>query len=69
MHYAKNLPIMLFGISHLLCLFLYFLDMDYADMTFHTFNCVANFAENNHDRNEIDLACICCSLLTKIACT
>ena len=33
----QNLPIMLFGISlifYLLCLFLYFLDMDYADISY-----------------------------------
>ena len=48
----QNLPIMLFGISLifcLLCLFLCFLDMDYADIS------LCNFTENNHDRNEIDL--------------
>ena len=47
----QNLPIMLFGISLifcLLCLFLCFLNMDYADISYFKF---CNFAENNHDRN------------------
>ena len=51
----QNLPIMLFGISLilcLLCLFLCFLDMDYADISYFK---LCNFAEDNHDRNEIDL--------------
>ena len=51
----QNLPIMLFGISLifcLLCLFLCFLDTDYADISYFK---LCNFAENNHDRNEIDL--------------
>ena len=51
----QNLPIMLFGISltfYLLCLFLCFRDMDYADISYFQ---LCNFAENNHDRNEIDL--------------
>ena len=50
-----NLPIMLFGISlifYLLCLFLCFLDMDYADISCFK---LCNFAENNHYRNEIYL--------------
>ena len=51
----RNLPIMLFAISLifcLLCLFLCFLNMDYADISYFK---LCNFAENNHDRNEIDL--------------
>ena len=51
----QNLPIMLFGISLifcLLCLFLCFLDMDCADISYFK---LCNFAENNHDRNEINL--------------
>ena len=51
----QNLPIMLFGISLifcLLCLFLCFLDMDYADISCFS---LCNFAENNHNRNEVDL--------------
>ena len=51
----QNLPIMLFGISLifcLLCLFLCFLDIDYADISYFS---LCNFAENYHDRNEIDL--------------
>ena len=51
----QNLPIMLFGISLifcLLCLFLCFLDMDYAHISYFK---LCNFAENNLDRNDIDL--------------
>ena len=50
----QNLPIMLFGISLifcLLCLFLCFLDMDYADIS-----CFQSqkFTENDHGKNEMN---------------